>query len=116
MNKVFFMGHLGADPEVRYTESGTAVANFRMAASESWTKDGEKQERTEWMNVVAWKKTAELVGEYLRKGSACLVEGRLQTRKWEKDGVERYTTEIVADRVTFVGGKAQQSGEDDLPF
>lgn len=116
LNKVLLMGNLGADPEVRYNDGG-AVANFRIATSERWTKDGEKQERTEWHRIVAWRKTAEFCGEYLKKGRSVLVEGRLQTRKWEKDGVDRYTTEIVADRVTPVG-KAEGGGDEstDMPF
>lgn len=125
VNKVIILGNLGADPEVRFTNSGQAVANFRVALSEKWKdKDGKDQERTEWTPVVVWGKLAELCGEYLKKGRQAYVEGRLQTREWEKDGVKRYTTEVVADKVVFLGGgqgkgKAESApvqGEEDLPF
>jgi single-strand DNA-binding protein len=96
VNKVILIGNLGKDPEVRYMPSGKAVANVTLATNESW-KDkntGEKQERTEWHNVVFYSPLAEIVGQYLRKGSSAFVEGRLQTRKWQdKNGVDRYTTE-----------------------
>ncbi len=100
VNKVILIGNLGADPEVRYMPSGDAVANCRIATSESW-KDkstGEMQERTEWHNVGFFGKTAEIVKQYLRKGSKVYVEGKLRTRKWQgQDGQDRYTTEIVVD-------------------
>jgi single-strand DNA-binding protein len=104
-NKVILLGNLGADPELRYTPAGRAVANFRMATNERWTdKEGEKQERTEWHRVVAWGPTGEAVGEYLKKGRPVYVEGRLQTREWEdKEGIKRYTTEIIAQSVQFLG-------------
>ncbi|MCK6551636.1 single-stranded DNA-binding protein, partial [Myxococcota bacterium] len=107
LNKVFLIGNLGADPEVRYTPSGQAVANFRIATSDVWSdKNGERQERTEWHRIVVWGKSAELCGEYLRKGRSVHIEGRLQTREWDdKSGQKRYTTEIVADRVTFLGSR-----------
>ncbi len=113
VNKVILIGRLGADPEVRYTPSGTPVANFRIATSENWTdKQGQKQERTEWHRIVVWSKLAELCGEYLSKGRQVYVEGRLQTRQWDdRDGNKRYTTEIQAQQVTFLGGR----GEGDAP-
>ncbi|HEY3488116.1 MAG TPA: single-stranded DNA-binding protein [Gammaproteobacteria bacterium] len=108
INKVILIGHLGQDPEVKYMPSGSAVANVSIATTESW-KDktsGEKQERTEWHKVVFFARLAEIVGEYLRKGSQVYVEGRLQTRKWQdKNGQDRYTTEIVASEMQMLGGK-----------
>lgn len=108
VNRVFLVGNLGADPEVRYTQSGSAVANFRIATSEVWNdKNGERQERTEWHRIVVWGRQAEHCGEYLRKGRSVCVEGRLQTREWEdRDGNKRYTTEVKADNVTFLGGRS----------
>ena len=99
INKVILIGNLGNDPEVRYTPSGDAVANFSIATSEEWKdkNSGEKKERTEWHRIVAWRRLGEICGEYLSKGSKVYIEGRLQTRKWEdRDGNSRYTTEIVA--------------------
>ncbi|MCB9652365.1 MAG: single-stranded DNA-binding protein [Deltaproteobacteria bacterium] len=112
LNKVTLIGNLGADPEVRYTASGSPVANFRIATSEQWTdRSGEKQERTEWHRIVVWGKTAEICGEYLRKGRSVYVEGRLQSREWEdKEGVKRTTVEINADRVLFLGGRGEGGG------
>lgn len=113
LNKAFLMGNLGADPEVRYTSGGGAVANFRIATTEVWNdrQSGEKQERTEWHRIVVWGKQAELCGEYLRKGRPVLIEGRIQTREWtDKENQKRYTTEIVADRVTFLGGGREGGG------
>jgi len=108
INKVIIVGNLGGDPEVRYTPSGSAVANFNVATSESW-KDkntGEKKERTEWHRIVVWGKLGELCGEYLSKGRQVYVEGRLQTRSYDdKDGVKRYMTEIIAADVQFLGSK-----------
>ncbi|MBL9038711.1 MAG: single-stranded DNA-binding protein [Archangium sp.] len=106
INKVILIGNLGADPEVRFTPSGSAVANFRIATNESWVdKNQQKQERTEWHRIVVWGKLAELCGEYLKKGRQCYVEGRLQTREWnDKEGKKNYTTEIVANTVQFLGG------------
>ncbi len=109
INKVILIGNLGADPEVRFTPSGQAVANFRIATSESWNDktSGQKQERTEWHRIVVWGKLAELCGEYLKKGRQCYVEGRLQTREWtDKEGKKNYTTEVVANTVQFLGGGA----------
>ena len=141
VNKVILIGNLGSDPEVRYTPSGQAVANFNIATNESWKgKDGQDQERTEWHKIVVWGKLAEICGEYLGKGRTVYVEGRLQTREWaDKEGHKRYTTEIVANTVQFLGppgskeksyaeakpvtSKASASGEvpvpepaDDIPF
>lgn len=114
INKVILIGNLGADPEVRFTPSGQAVANFRIATSESWTDkgSGQKQERTEWHRIVVWGKLAELCGEYLKKGRQCYVEGRLQTREWtDKEGKKNYTTEVVAQTVQFLGGPGGRGGE-----
>jgi len=110
VNRVILLGNLGADPEVRYTPSGNAVANFRIATNESWTdKNGQKQDRTEWHRIVAWGKTAELCGEYLNKGKQVYIEGKLQTREWaDKENRKNFTTEIVASQVTFLGGGASQ--------
>jgi len=112
VNKVFLIGNLGADPEVRYTQSGTAVANFRIATSEIWNdKNGERQERTEWHRIVVFGRQAEHCGEYLRKGRSVCVEGKLQTREWEdRDGNRRFTTEVKADNVTFLGGRSDGGG------
>jgi single-strand DNA-binding protein len=98
INKVILIGNLGADPEVRYTQSGSAVANFTVATTETWKKqDGSKEEQTEWHRVVAFARLGEICGEYLGKGSKVYIEGRLQTRKWQdRDGNDKYTTEIVA--------------------
>ena len=107
LNKVMLIGRLGRDPELRYTPSGLAIANFSIATSEQWKdKDsGEKKERTEWHRIVVFGKLGELCGEYLAKGRQVYVEGRLQTKSWEKDGVTRYTTEIVASDIQFLGAK-----------
>lgn len=112
VNKVILIGNLGADPEVRFTPGGQAVANFRIATSESWTdKNGQKQERTEWHRIVVWGKLAELCGEYLAKGRQCYVEGKLQTREWtDKEGKKNWTTEVVANQVTFLGGRDGAGG------
>ncbi|WP_141621205.1 single-stranded DNA-binding protein [Myxococcus sp. AB036A] len=113
VNKVILIGNLGADPEVRFTPGGQAVANFRIATSESWVdKNGQKQERTEWHRIVVWGKLAELCGEYLKKGRQCYVEGRLQTREWtDKENRKNYTTEVVANAVTFLGGGGRDAGD-----
>jgi single-strand DNA-binding protein len=106
INKATLIGHLGADPETRFMPSGKAVCNFRMATSESWTdKDsGDKQEKTEWHSIVAFGKLAEICGEYLKKGAPVYVEGKIQTRKWQdKAGVDRYSTEIVANEMQMLG-------------
>ena len=135
VNKVILVGNLGSDPEVRYTPSGKAVANFTLATHEQWTgKDGEKGERTEWHKIVAWDRLGEICGEYLHKGKQIYIEGRLQTRSWEdRDGNKRYTTEIVAQIMQMLGSSAKQGKaktneerfpeeepisvpEDDIPF
>jgi len=148
VNKVILVGNLGADPETRYTASGSAITNIRIATTESWRDktSGEQQERTEWHRVVFFNRLAEIAGEYLRKGSQVYVEGTLRTRKWQdQGGQDRYTTEVVANEMQMLGGRAgdnqdrsiqgggfrdnQQSGrqvadaptddgfaEDDIPF
>ena len=96
LNKVQLIGNLGKDPELKYTPSGVAVATFSIATSESWKdQEGNQQEKTEWHNIVAWRKLAEICGEYLKKGKKVYLEGKLQTRNYEKDGIKRYVTEIV---------------------
>ncbi len=115
INKAILIGRLGRDPEVRYTQGGRAVANFSIATSREWKdkETGEKREETDWHNIVAWGRLGEICGEYLSKGKQVYIEGRLQTRSWEKDGIKRYTTEIVANDVQFLGGRnegAYQSG------
>jgi len=113
VNKVILIGHLGADPEVRYMPNGGAVANVTVATTESWKdkSSGEQQEKTEWHRVVFFARLAEIVGEYLKKGSQMYVEGRLQTRKWQdKSGVDRYTTEIVASEMQMLGGRGGAGG------
>jgi single-strand DNA-binding protein len=106
VNKVILLGRLGQDPELKYTPGGAPVCNFSMATTESWTdKQGQKQEKTEWHRIVVWGKLAELCNQYLSKGRQAFVEGRLQTRSWDdKDGSKRYTTEIMANTVQFIGG------------
>jgi len=107
VNKAILVGNLGADPEVRYTASGTAVTTFNVATNERWTDraSGEKQERTEWHRIVAWGKLGEICGEYLSKGKQVYIEGRIQTRSWDdRDGNKRYTTEIVAREMVMLGG------------
>ncbi len=114
VNKVLIIGNLGQDPEIRYTQSNTAIANFSVATSETWKdkQTGEPREQTEWHRCVAYRRLAEIVGEYLKKGSKVYVEGRLQTRKWQgQDGVERYTTEIVVNEMQMLDGRpGGQSG------
>jgi single-strand DNA-binding protein len=129
------LGNLGSEPELRYTPSGTAVANFSLATSEQWTnKEGEKGEKTEWHRIVAWARLGEICGEYLHKGKQVYIEGRIQTRAWEdREGNKRYTTEIVAQTMQMLGGpgrggKAESPEErfpneepisipeDDIPF
>ena len=108
VNKVILIGRLGKDPETRYMTSGEAVTNATLATSENWKdKSGEKQEKTEWHNLVFYRRLAEIAGEYLKKGSQIYVEGKLQTRKWQtKEGQDRYTTEIVVNEMTMLGGKS----------
>lgn len=107
VNKVILVGNLGRDPEVRFMPNGDAVCNFSIATTDSWRdKAGAKQERTEWHNIVMYRKLAEIAGEYLKKGRPVYVEGRLQTRKWQtKEGQDRYTTEIIADQMQMLGGR-----------
>ena len=114
LNKVLLIGNLGKDPEVRYTASGTAVASFSLATSEKFkNKDGEWEERTEWHNVTLWGRLAEIAGEYLSKGKTVYIEGRLQTRKWQdKDGKDRYTTEIVGEKMQMLSRKDGSNHED----
>lgn len=140
LNKVMLIGHLGSDPELRYTEGNVPVASFNVATNESYKdQNGNLVERTEWHRCVAWRKLAEVLGEYLKKGSKVYLEGKLQTRTWDdKEGNKRYTTEIVISEFTFLdskgsgGGGGQQDGgggspmpqpepaggdkDDDLPF
>ena len=112
VNKVILLGNLGRDPETRYTTGGDAVTNLNIATSEQWKdKNGEKQERTEWHRVVLFGRQAEIAGEYLKKGRSVYIEGRLQTRKYtDKDGVEKYSTEIVGDRMQLIGGAREGGG------
>jgi len=118
VNKVILLGNLGRDPETRYTTDGGAVTTLNIATSEQWKdKSGEKQERTEWHRVVLFGRTAEIAGEYLKKGRSVYIEGRLQTRKYtDKDGVEKYSTEIVADRMQLIGGSREGGGGGDVEF
>ncbi len=112
VNKVILVGNLGRDPETRYTASGDPITNVSIATTDTWKdKSGEKQEKTEWHRVAFFGKLAEIAGEYLKKGSQVYVEGRLQTRKWQdKDGQDKYTTEIVADRMQMLGSRAGSGG------
>jgi single-strand DNA-binding protein len=139
LNKVMLIGNLGKDPELRYTTSGTAVATFSLATNESWKdQDGNLQERTEWHNIVAWKKLAEICGEWLKKGKKIYLEGRIQTRSYDdkNTGAKKYITEIVADNIIMLDSKGASEGgpsgsgsvsepaappsggrvDDDLPF
>ena len=131
LNKVTLIGNLGADPEVKYMTSGDAVANIRLATTDTW-KDkasGEQKEATEWHRVVFYRRLAEIVGQYLKKGSQVYLEGRIKTRKWtDKDGIERYTTEVEAIEMKMLGGRRDDQGapqqqggtvadlDDDIPF
>lgn len=117
LNKAMIIGRLGSDPEVRYMPSGAAVANIRVATGEKWKdkQTGEPKEKTEWHRVSAFGRLAEIIGEHLTKGSQVYIEGRLQTRKWQdKDGSDRYSTEIVADRMQMLGGKGN-GGQGSAP-
>ncbi len=115
LNKVMLIGNLGKDPELRYTTSGVAVATFTIATNESWKdQEGNLQERTEWHNIVAWRKLAEICGEWLKKGKKVYIEGRIQTRSYDdKSGVKKYVTEIVADDLIMLdgGGGGRSSGQ-----
>ncbi|MAJ90269.1 MAG: single-stranded DNA-binding protein [Flavobacteriales bacterium] len=129
VNKVILIGNLGKDPEVKYLDSGIAVANFSLATTENYkNKEGERVSQTEWHNIVLWRGLAEVAEKYLKKGSSIYIEGRIRTRKWEDDGGKiRYNTEILGDNMTMLGGKPQaenknedltssENDEDDLPF
>lgn len=121
LNKVMLIGNLGKDPELKYTNSGVAVATFSVATPDSWKdQEGNTQERTEWHNIVAWRKLAEICGEYLKKGKKVYIEGKLQTRTYEKDGVKQYRTEIVADQLVMLdgggGGRPQAESSDAIPM
>jgi len=112
VNKVILIGHLGRDPEIRYTQDGQAVANFSIATTMDW-KDkvsGERKEKTEWHRIVAFRRLGEICGEYLTKGKQVYIEGRLQTRSWEQDGVTKYMTEIVANEMQMLGTKSENQG------
>ena len=115
VNKVILIGNLGKDPEVRYMPSGEAITNINIATTDNWKdKNGEKQERTEWHRIAFFGKLAEIAGEYLKKGNPVYIEGRLQTRKWQdKEGKERYTTEIVAEKMQMLGNRG---GGSDTPY
>lgn len=115
INKVILIGNLGRDPEVRYTNNGAAICNITIATSRAWKdKQGEKQEETEWHRVVLFDKQAEVAGQYLKKGRPVYIEGRLKTRKWtDKDGAEKYTTEVMADSMQLLGGR--EEGEAPAP-
>ncbi|KIH76242.1 single-strand binding protein [Geoalkalibacter ferrihydriticus] len=110
INKVILVGNLGKDPELRYTPSGVAVATFSLATSERYKdKSGEQQEKTEWHNIVAWRQLAEICGKYLHKGKQIYIEGKIQTRKYQdRDGNDRYITEIVADQMQMLGGRGDE--------
>ena len=113
VNKAILIGNLGRDPELRYTQNGQAVVNFTLATSENWTdrNTGQKQERTEWHRIVAWGRTGEVCAEYLSKGKKVYIEGRIQTREWEdKEGAKRWTTEINAQTVQFLGAPRSSEG------
>lgn len=116
VNKVIILGNLGQDPDLR-DAGGKSVATLRVATTDSWTDaSGQKQERTEWHTVVVWGRSADNCKQYLAKGRSVFVEGRLQTRKWQdKEGKDRYSTEIVADRVQFIGGGEKRGGGQDVP-
>jgi single-strand DNA-binding protein len=112
VNKVILVGNLGRDPEIRYTQDGQAVVNFTLATSMEWRDKatGEKRDKTEWHRIVAFRKLAEICGEYLSKGKQVYIEGRLQTRSWEQDGVTKYTTEVVASDMQMLGSKSDSGG------
>ncbi len=108
VNKAIIIGNVGKDPELRYSGNGNAICNLTIATTRSWKKDGEKQEETEWHRVSFFGKLAEIVGEYVRKGSSLYVEGYIKTRKWQdKEGKDQYTTEIVAEEMKMLGGKGE---------
>ncbi len=110
VNKVILVGRLGKDPEVKFTQGGVALARFSMATDETWKdQNGEKQQRTEWHNIIAWRRLAEICGQYLVKGKLVYIEGRLQTRSWEdREGNKRSTTEVQADNMVMLGGRGEE--------
>ena len=112
INKVILVGNLGADPETRYTPSGTAITSIRIATSESWKdkQTGEQQERTEWHRVKFFGRLAEIAGEYLKKGGQVYIEGKLRTEEYEKEGVKRWSTDIIADEMQMLGGRGGGAG------
>ncbi len=117
VNRVILIGNLGADPEMRYTASGTAVAKFRLATSETFVdRQGNRQERTEWHRVTAWGKLAEICGQYLSKGRLVYIEGRIRSDSWEQEGVKRYSYEIVADNMRMLGAGRGVEREPEPPF
>lgn len=136
LNKVMIIGNLGSEPELKALNNGDPVANLSIATTEKWKdKQGEKQEKTEWHRVVLFRKLAELAGQYLHKGSKVYIEGKLQTRSWEQDGVKKFSTEVIAENMKFIGSNQQQAApsntqqytpppapqsndnfDDDLPF
>jgi single-strand DNA-binding protein len=136
VNKVILVGRLGQDPEVRFTQGGTAVANLRIATDETWKdQNGERQQRTEWHTVVLWRRLAEICGQYLSKGRLVYIEGKLQTRSWQdREGNKRYSTEVQADNMVMLGGRSEEeqappvaqpavaaasdsgTSDDDIPF
>lgn len=113
INKAILIGNLGADPEVRYTQDGTPVASFNVATTERWKdREGQMQESTEWHRIVAWRKLADICGQYLQKGSRVYIEGKIQTRKWQdQNGVDRYTTEIQAREMKMLSSRGEGQGE-----
>ena len=116
LNKVMILGNVGNEPEVRQTQSGRAVANFSVATTDAWGEGEDRQERTEWHQVVVWGKLAETCGQYLTRGRQVMVEGRLQTRGYEdQDGHKRFVTEIIAQQVQFLGGRPEGSPEEATP-
>jgi single-strand DNA-binding protein len=114
VNKVILIGNLGANPEMRFTQGGQAVANLRLATTERWTdRNGQKQETTEWHRVVLFGKTAEIAGQYLTKGRQVYIEGRIRTRQWQDQaGQKRYTTEVIGTNMTLLGGRGERAPED----
>ena len=117
LNKIMLIGHLGKDPEVRYTSDGTPVATFSLATSENWTdKNGTRQERTEWHNIVAWRRLAELSKRFLTKGRQVYVEGRIQSRDWnDREGIRRRTTEVVVSQIVLLGSRSQGAQGAEAP-
>jgi single-strand DNA-binding protein len=115
VNKVILLGNLGQDPDLRMTQGGQQVCTLNIATSESWVKDGKREEKTEWHRVVLWARQAELAGKYLKKGRRVFIEGRLQTRSWDdKDGNKRYTTEIVGTQLVFVDSAGGRGDSPDM--